>query len=233
MGREPTFLRIPKPGIPLLRICTEKSMILSLVNQKGGVGKTTLAAHLARAASLDGRRVLLVDSDRQGSLRDWHAAGDGGGIDLIAADTPSAIASIRHVAGSYDLVVVDGSPSANGSAIATIKVADVVLIPVQPSPLDLWAAHDLIAAVRDRQDLADGHPRGAMLISRAIVRSVLERDLQAALARVQLSTLEARTHQRVIYAAAMSSGLTAFEIDGGGPAAKEIRCIWREIQSWQ
>lgn len=207
-------------------------MIISLLNQKGGVGKTTITAHLARAASLDGQRVLLVDSDRQASLRDWHAAGSGCGLDLLAADTPAAIASVQHVARSYDLVLIDGAPSANGHAAAAIRCADAVLIPIQPSPLDLWAASDLVRLVQERQTLADGRPRAAMAISRAIARSVLERELLTALGNYPLPTLHSRTHQRVIYASAMSSGATAFEIDSGGPASQEVQALWQEIKAW-
>jgi chromosome partitioning protein len=208
-------------------------MIISILNQKGGSGKTTLAAHLARAAQADGKRVLLVDADRQGSLRDWHAAGDGLGLDLIAADTTSALASLPSVAQGYDLVVVDGMPSASPMAAVAIKVSDGVLVPIQPSPLDLWAANDLLDMIRERQSLADGQPRVGIVVSRAVVGSRLDAEMTEALAAFGCDVLDARTHQRVVYPGSMASGRTALDAEPEGAAAHEIRSIWKEVkQAW-
>lgn len=205
-------------------------MILSVLNQKGGSGKTTLAAHLARAAQADGLRVLLVDADRQGSLRDWHAAGDGIGLDLVAADTTSALASLPSVAAGYDLVVIDGMPSASPTAAVAIKVSDGVLVPIQPSPLDLWAANDLLDMINERQTVTDGLPRVGIVISRAVTGSRLDAQMTDALAAFEVDVLESRTHQRVIYPSAMAQGKTALDAEPDGPASQEITAIWQEVR---
>lgn len=204
--------------------------VIAVLNQKGGSGKTTLASHLARAAAIDGLRVLLVDGDKQGSLRDWHAAGDGCGLDLVAADTAQALATVPNLASGFDLVLVDGMPSATANAAAAVRGADAVLIPVQPSPLDLWAAGELVDLVKQRQELTGGALRAGLVISRAIVGSKLEAEVQAALADFGIDVLEGRTHQRVVYPSAMARGLTALDTEPEGAASLEIKQIWREVK---
>lgn len=206
------------------------AFVIATINQKGGSGKTTLTAHLARAASLDGLKVLLVDSDRQGSLRDWHAAGNGCGLDLVAADTPSAISSVRNIGLGYDVVFIDGMPSANAGAAAAIRVSDGVLIPVQPSPLDVWACGEVVDLVKQRREVANGLPRAGLVVSRAITRSVLARGLIRAFDEIGLESLDTHVHQRVMYATSMAIGSTALDDDPTGLAALEMRSIFREVR---
>lgn len=206
-------------------------MIIAILNQKGGSGKTTLAAHLARAAALDGLRVLLVDSDKQGSLRDWHAAGQANGLDIMAADTLTTLQSVPSVSSGFDLTIIDGMPSAAANAAAAARVSDAVIVPVQPSPLDLWACNDLIELIKERQALTGGPPSAALVISRAIVGTVLERQLGDALADFGIDIMESRTHQRVVYASAMAEGKTALDVEPSGAAAREIKSIYDEVKA--
>lgn len=205
-------------------------MNISILNQKGGAGKTTLTAHLGVAAAEDGLSVLLVDSDKQGSLRDWHAAKEDQPCDLIAADTPSALASLERVGAGYDLVLIDGCPAASPLTAAAIKASHAVLVPVQPSPLDLWACNDLIDMIRERQAVAD-RPSAGLVISRAIAGTRLERELAEALEEFGIDVLDARLHQRVIYPNSMATGRTALDAEPGGSAALEVKAIWQEIKN--
>jgi chromosome partitioning protein len=118
-------------------------MIISIINEKGGVGKTTLTTNLAAAYQRMGKTVLLVDSDPQGSLRDWHAAAGENNTHppVVAMDRAVQFKDLAGLAANYDIVLIDGAPSVQELAVAAIKASHVVLIPVQPSPYDLSLIH--------------------------------------------------------------------------------------------
>src|SRR5215469_7836531 len=136
-------------------------VVVAVLNQKGGVGKTTLATNLARALHLEGAKVLLVDSDPQGSARDWHAAGQL--VNVVGLDRPTLDKDLKAVGGGYDWLIIDGAPQAHNLTVAAIKAAGVILIPVQPSPYDIWGTSDVVDLVKQRQEVTDGEPRAAMV----------------------------------------------------------------------
>ena len=106
--------------------------VIAVLNQKGGSGKTTIATHIARGLQLQGHSVLLVDSDKQGSARDWRAVDEDNPVPVIGLDRPTLDKDLKSVS-DKDYVVIDGSPQATSLAISAIKAADFILIPVQPS----------------------------------------------------------------------------------------------------
>ncbi|TXL21731.1 peptide transporter, partial [Methylococcaceae bacterium HT2] len=118
--------------------------IIAILNQKGGAGKTTLSTNIARSLQLDECEVLLVDSDPQGSARDWNAAGDGALVPVIGLDRSTLAKDIQSVKGGKDFIIIDGAPQIAELAVAAIKCSDLILIPVQPSPYDVWACDDLV-----------------------------------------------------------------------------------------
>ena len=118
-------------------------MIISVQNQKGGVGKTTIAIHISHALKLQKKtnRILLIDADPQGSARDWSAARQSESpFSVIAIDRPVLHREIPAIVENYDHIIIDGPPRASELARSAISAADLVLIPVQPSPYDVWAA---------------------------------------------------------------------------------------------
>lgn len=150
--------------------------IIAVLNPKGGSGKTTLATNLARACHDRGLKTLLVNSDPQGSASDWHAARDDNPLPFLAYGKPENFKALPGIAEAYDYVLIDGAAKLTGMIAAALKVADSVLIPVQPSPYDIWAAADLVELIKTRQEVTGGTPQAAFLISRAIKRTVLSRD---------------------------------------------------------
>ncbi len=129
--------------------------VIAVLNQKGGSGKTTIATHIARALQLEGVDILLVDSDPQGSARDWAAAHDEQPVPVVGIDRPIIDKSLKSI-GRKDYIVIDGAPQIEALAVSAIKAADFVLIPVQPSPYDVWATSDLVDLVKARIEILDG-----------------------------------------------------------------------------
>jgi chromosome partitioning protein len=199
--------------------------VVAVLNEKGGCGKTTIATNLARGLQIGGLDVILVDSDVQGSARDWGAAQDQ--VDtpaVIGMDRPTLHKDIPKVAGEADVVVIDGAARAEKMQTSAIKAADLVLIPVQPSAYDIWSSETVVDMVQARRELA-GKPDAAFVISRQIVGTNLAGEAQTALESFDLPVLSGRTAQRVIYAEAAGEGLSVIDVDPTSKAAGEVRQI--------
>jgi|SRR5690554_784579 len=203
--------------------------VIAVLNQKGGAGKTTIATHLARALQLDGSDVLLVDSDPQGSARDWAAVREDQPVTVVGIDRPTIDRDVRAI-GERDFVVIDGAPQAADLAVSAIKAADFVLIPVQPSPYDIWATADLVDLVKQRIEVTDGRLQAAFVVSRAIKGTKMGAEVAEALAGYGLPVLDARVTQRVIYPGTAAAGTTVQDEDPGSDAAQEIRALMTEIK---
>jgi chromosome partitioning protein len=203
-------------------------MIVSIQNQKGGVGKTTLAIHLA--FGLSGKsHVLLVDSDPQGSARDWAASRkDNLPFDLIAMDRPILHRDLPSLAKDYAYVIIDGPPRVSEIARSAILASDLVLIPIQPSPYDLWAAQETVKLVREAS-LFKETLKSAFVINRKIVNTVIARDIVETLKAYEIPVLKNAVAQRIAFAESAASGKTVLEIDAAGPAALEISHLLQEL----
>lgn len=210
------------------------SQVIAIANQKGGVGKTTVAVNLARALQLTGQRVLLVDSDPQGSARDWYQSGQNQRQDMpvvVGVDRPVLETSVQQLRGAFDTILIDGAAKLQDMTVSAIKAADFVLIPVQPSALDIWAAEDLVELIKARQSVTNGKPGAAFLVSRQIAGTRLATDADRALQALRLPILAARTTQRVAYAECMSTGSTVLDLEADNPAAGEINAIMLELRT--
>ena len=203
--------------------------IIAILNQKGGVGKTTLATNIATKLHLNKSKVLLIDSDPQGSARDWHAAGSSD-IPVIGIDRPTLDKDIQKIAGQFDWVVIDGAPQLTDMAISAIKCADIIVIPVQPSPYDIWASSDLVAIIKHRQQLTDGKPKAFFCISRKIASTSLSKEIAEALEGYDLPVMKSYTSQRIIYAKSAAEGQTVFDASNN-EAIQEITNIVTEIEA--
>ncbi len=203
------------------------TLVIGVLNQKGGSGKTTITTNLGCAFQQEGKRVLLVDSDPQGSLRDWHEANAGEAIPVVALDRETLPKDIRAIEG-YDIIIIDGAPQLAKMSAAAVKASNFVLIPVQPSPYDIWACADLVDIVKARQEVTGGLPQAAFVISRAIKHTKLSHEVTSALAEYGLPILRTQTTQRVAYPTTASEGKAVVD-EPGSAAAQEIYALRSEV----
>ena len=206
--------------------------IVAILNTKGGSGKTTLTTNLAHALkNTSGHRVRLVDSDPQGSASDWHEAGGKELLPVVRMSRASLDRDLNDTISPGEWILIDGAPRADELAAAAIRAAEIVLIPVQPSPYDVWAAKPLVKAIKFRQNQNNGMPKAAFVISRAIVGTALAKNVRQILSGYELPIFENMTHQRVIYAETAATGQTVVE-DPNTKAAVEIDQIRQELEDF-
>jgi chromosome partitioning protein len=125
-------------------------VIVAVINQKGGAGKTTIALNLAAVLASEGRRVLLIDADPQQTAQDWAAVRERPPpFQVVGLSKPVLHRDLPPLAADYDHVVIDGAPRNYEVARSAIAAADLVLIPVQPSGADFWASRETVGLVKE------------------------------------------------------------------------------------
>ena len=203
-------------------------VVIACLNQKGGSGKTTVSTNLAHAFKLDGHNVLLVDSDPQGNTRDWNEANEGEVVPVIGLDRETLPKDLSAVSNGYDWIIIDGAPQVARLSAAAVKAADIIIIPVQPSPYDIWACADLVDIVKARQEVTDGKPLASFLVSRAITNTRLKSEIANALEDYEIPVLKSGTTQRVAYPTTAAEGMTVLT-STDDKAKREIQAIKKEI----
>jgi chromosome partitioning protein len=203
--------------------------VIAILNQKGGVGKTTLAVHLATAFARKKRTVLLIDADPQGSALDWAAARRGAPLFPVVGLPKSSIhKELPALANNYELVIIDGPPRVYDVAKSACGASDLVLIPVQPSPYDVWAAKEIIDLLSEAE-IHKPNLKTAFMINRKIVNTAIGRDVADALSEYPVPVLRTAVCQRVAFAESAAQGLTVFE-NSTSTAAQEIMQLAEEVE---
>ncbi len=208
-------------------------MIIAILNQKGGVGKTTLAVNLARAYTLKGKKTLLVDSDQQGSAQRWHERSGGELIDMTCLPMTTLDKDVLKFADRYERIIIDGVPRVSPLTICAVKCADLILIPVQPSPYDIWATEDLVKNVHDRINMTDGKTKAAFIVSRKIHGTKIGREIYDELAALDLPVFKYGTSQRVAYVTSVEQGKSILDMGAKDTEASlEVSFILNEIEEF-
>lgn len=205
------------------------AVVITVAQQKGGAGKTTLAANLAAALAGTGRRVAVVDIDPQASLSRWHGL-------RMARKAPATRVDLSSIAGwrlageldrlhrSHDLLIIDSPPSVETDARLAVRSASLVLVPVQPSPPDLWAAEGTLKlAAAERRAFR-------ILLNRAPAGGKLRGAVQAEIDRQGLPSLLATLGNRTGFAGAFAQGLGVSETAPRSLAARELAAVLAEIE---
>ena len=204
-------------------------LILTIAQQKGGSGKTTLSAHIATALAYGKMRVAILDCDPQGSLGEWleeremRLGAEGTGLTFRTASGWGARREARALARDHDAVVIDTPPKTDTEARPAIEAGTLVVVPVQPSPMDVWACGSTIELAK-----AEGTP-ALLVLNRVPPRAALTEEMAAALGEVGAPLAATRIGNRVGFAGAMSLGLTIMDTDPSGKGAAEILDLRKEV----
>lgn len=203
--------------------------VLSTLAQKGGSGKTVLATNLARVFQLAGLEVRIIDSDPQGSATDWANTSDQHEMPTtLGVDGPVVHEQLPQLSG-VDLAIVDGAGKIDGMSESIVKASDLVLIPVHPAAVEMWALGEMVDLVLSHQKRT-GRPQGAFVISRATHGTTLVDSARETLRALELPLLSSATYRRVAYVRAMNQGVSVMEMDDA-KAQAEIEGIATELES--
>ncbi len=201
--------------------------IVTVAQQKGGAGKTTLAAHLAVAWAKQGHKVGIVDIDPQASLTKWFAerarVKDAVAIELRCVGGWRVQGEVEKLSKLVDIVVVDSPPHAETESKIAVRSADLVLVPAQPSPMDLWATKVTL-------DLAKAEKRPALVIlNRMPARGKLADQMRSRYAELGTPVADTVLGSRVAFASSMLEGKGISELGGAGAAGQEMTALAAEI----
>ena len=204
-------------------------MIIAVVNQKGGVGKTTLSIHLADGLAKAGRKVTLIDADAQNSSLLWSALREGADIfPVLGMPKDTLYQEIQGLSSGFDDIVIDGPPRVASVLKAAIASADAVLVPVKPSSLDVWAATDVVKLIQEVQ-VFKPDLKASFVINERRPNTRLARDVTEALKLIGLPVCETSIHTRSAYPVAIGQGRTVFDTEPSSKAALEMTALLGEI----
>lgn len=203
-------------------------MIISFINQKGGVGKTTLSINVAAYLSMKGARVLLIDADKQGSATTWAGLRDDAPFQIVSMARANMAKDALHLAAGFDHTIIDGPPHAEEVARSCIIASDFVVLPIEPSGLSTWASDLTVRQVREAQEYKEEIKCG-FVVSRKIGKTVIGRDIRNLAGEAEIPILNSEIEQRVHFAESMTMGQTVFEWDAKSQAAREIETLAKEI----
>ena len=203
--------------------------VIAVVGNKGGAGKTTLSVNLA-AGMAKQARIAVLDADPQGASLQWREIANAqNSISVFPAGEDLQVQAIE-LAREFDNVVVDCPPSVHApQTISVLEVCDLALIPVQPSPVDLWATVHIERAITNAQ-LTNPSLRSLLVINQLETRTTLSRVVREALTEISLPVARTALKRRAVYRNSALEGKSVFEMGArGAAAAEELEQLIQEV----
>lgn len=206
------------------------SLAMSFLNQKGGVGKTTLAINVAACLSMLGQRVLLIDADKQGTATAWKSLRpeDDRIFTLVAMARENMAQEIIELSTAYDFTVIDGPPHADSISRSCIAASDLVIMPMEPGGFSKWSSEvtvqQLLQAMQFKPTLRCG-----FVVSRKITGTVMGRDARANVSQSGIPVFETEVENRIPLTEAGTLGRTVFEYAPKSAAVREIQALTHEL----
>jgi chromosome partitioning protein len=203
-------------------------MIISLVNQKGGVGKSTTAINLAASLARKNCKLVFIDTDPQGSAVRWHAIENNKAFEIKHHPRPIYHQDLNELSWDYDHVVID-APPANGDITQSIlAVTDLAIIPLSPSPVDMWSCDNTLEMI-NKQEKQNTSLKSKLLVCRKIPGTKLGREARETMGVFDTDIFETELCQRVAYIEAMNAGVSVLQYAPNSKAAREVENFSQEI----
>ena len=208
--------------------------VIAVIQQKGGVGKSTITANLAGELLKKGRSVRIIDLDPQESLATWAKLGNGllnGLVEPVDPQSPKHFrAALDRIKGQADRLLLDCPPGFPDTGLMAALVADVALLPVTPSPLDVIASKKALESIREAQkQRKDRKPLIGFVPSRVAANTVLGRDLKESLKGMGEQILPTIS-QRIALAEAVLEGLTLREYAPSSDGVEEFQQLANAVE---
>ena len=203
-------------------------MIISIVNQKGGVGKTTIAINLAASLARKNLSMVLIDADPQGSAIQWHAVENNQAFDILHHPDTLNKTDIEELAQNYDYVVIDAPPAISDITRAILAFTDLAVVPLTPSSLDVWSCSGTVEMIKEIQQFKPNLDV-KLLINRKIPGTRVGREAREMVRVFDLDILASELCQRVAFIDAMTSGVSVMQYAPSSKAAKEVESLCEEI----
>jgi len=201
------------------------------LSEKGGVGKTTNVINVGCQLKKEGHNVLIVDADPHKSASSWSALADENApaVVIVEENLKNDVAKLRQ---AFDYILIDCEGRLGDRTIDSMKIADLVVIPYAPSPLDVWGNDSLVELIQARQEVTDGLPKAAMVVNVADKRTKLSRSIKDTLAEYNLPVLESGTSRLTDYIETLIEGQSVVELGTDNKAAFEIRKLTKELRGF-
>jgi chromosome partitioning protein len=206
-------------------------MILAVVNQKGGTGKSTVATNIAACFAAEGREVLLIDADPQHTALDWRADRPDNQplLQTIGLPVRNLHQELEPFRRKYEVIIIDGGGRITATARAAVMASDFLIVPILPSKPDLLSTQDFfrevineVTAVKDIQ--------GAILINQVQTGTLINREVREHLKELHYPVFDTVLHLYVAYKEAMAAGLSVMEYDPKSKAAQEMAAFFHELE---